>query len=133
MSKIVRFAVFLVMSGFVAAAVWAQADVPVGFGRQALDGALAARRLKAPVEIKVTGSGRSRKLRDHLCERRRPHRGVGPERRSLRRPRAGRANPEPRGGSPEGRRHRGAALPPRSRMEHVPDPALGLCQERYRL
>ncbi len=33
MSKIVRFAVFLVMSGFVAAAAWAQADVPVGFGR----------------------------------------------------------------------------------------------------
>ncbi|MGZ5556181.1 MAG: hypothetical protein ACXWIA_10395, partial [Candidatus Aminicenantales bacterium] len=57
MPKIVRFAVFLVMSGFVAAAAWAQADVPVGFGRQVLDAALAARRLKAPVEIKVTGSG----------------------------------------------------------------------------
>src|SRR5512135_668109 len=38
-------------------AVWAQADSPVAFGRRALDEALAAKGLKASVEIKVTGTG----------------------------------------------------------------------------
>ena len=39
------------------APVQAQADSPIDFGRRALDEALAARGLKAAVEIKVTGTG----------------------------------------------------------------------------
>ncbi len=57
MSKTARLAGLVLTLVLIATAAWAQADAPVGFGRQALDGALAARRLKAAVEIKVTGSG----------------------------------------------------------------------------
>ena len=58
MSRFVRFSIFLVMVGLVAAAstVWSQDPSPVEFGRLAVNEALAARGLKAAVEIKVVAS-----------------------------------------------------------------------------
>lgn len=58
MSKIIRIFLSAALLGFAIAAAWAQTDGPVGFGRRAVDEALAARGLKAAVEIKITGSGR---------------------------------------------------------------------------
>lgn len=56
MSKITRLAVLALAAGLITTAAWAQADSPAGFGRRVLDEALAARGLKAAVEIEVTGS-----------------------------------------------------------------------------
>jgi dienelactone hydrolase len=58
MSKIIRILLSAAILGFAAAAAWAQIDGPIDFGRRAVAEALAARGLKAAVEIKVAGSGR---------------------------------------------------------------------------
>ncbi len=57
MSKAIRLFVLIAGIGLTAAAVLAQADGPVEFGRRAVHEALAARGLKAAVTIKVAGSG----------------------------------------------------------------------------
>jgi len=57
MSKVLRLFIFVIVIGLTAAAVWAQADTPVEFGRRAVAEALAARGFKEAVDIKVTGTG----------------------------------------------------------------------------
>ncbi len=61
MSKAIRSLILILAVGLAvgtsAGAAWAQADNPVDFGRRSVNDALAARGLKAAVEIKVTGSG----------------------------------------------------------------------------
>jgi len=57
MSGIRRISILITMAAFGASVALAQADGPVEFGRRAVNAALAARGLKAAVEIKIAGSG----------------------------------------------------------------------------
>ena len=133
MPKIARVVVFIALAGILAAAVWGQPADPVVFGRRAVDEALAARGLKAAIAIDVAGPGEPESYTITFAGGGGADPGGRHERRHVRRPRAGGEDRAPWGRGPARRRRHRAALPARPRLEHVPDPALGLRQERYRL
>ena len=125
--------VLLAAAGLLAGGASAQSDDPVSFGRKAAADALAARGLKAAVDIKVGGSGLPE---SYAITFKNGNASVqAPDANGALYGALELAERVASGGAGSaGRRTRPRpAVPPRPRLERLPDAALELREEQYRL